>query len=114
MDSNDGPCPSLESIVHEEQMKIDANLKLMACKHTSSTSCIQKMADIGCQFAVMKSEIKKVTAINISSGYRLKGQLEYEINCLYVIGNLMLKLPSRKAMIEHIVSCPEIYVKAMQ
>ena len=72
------------------------------------------MADIGLQFAVMKSESKKFTAINIPSGYRLKGQLEYEIDCLYASGTLMLKLPARKAMIDHIVSCPEIYGKAMQ
>ena len=72
------------------------------------------MADIGCQFAVMKSESKKVTAINIPSGYGLKGQLEYEINCLYASSTLMIKLPARKAIIDQIVSCPEIYGKAMQ
>ena len=63
----------MKSIVDEEQMKIDANLKVMAFKHASSTSYIQKMADIGRQFSVMKSESKKVTAINIPSGYGLKG-----------------------------------------
>ena len=72
------------------------------------------MADIGRQFAVMKSESRKVTALNIPSGYGLKGQLEYEINFLYVSGTLMIKLPARKVMIDHIVSCPEIYGKAMQ
>ena len=95
-------------------MNIDANLKVMACKHASSTSCIQQMADIGCPFAVMKSESKKVTGINIPSGYGLKGQLECEIDCLYASGTLMLKLPARKAMIDHIVSCHEIYGKAIQ
>ena len=95
-------------------MKIDANLKVMACKHASSKYYIQQMADIGRHFAVMKSESKKVTEINIPSGYGLKGQLEYEIYCLYVSGTLMLKLPARKAMIVHIVSCPEIYGKTMQ
>ena len=95
-------------------MKIDANLKVMACKHASSKSCIQKMADIGRQFAVIKSESKKVTAINIPSGYRLTGKLEYEIDCLYASGTLILNLPARKAIIEHIVSFPEIYDKTMQ
>ena len=95
-------------------MKIDADLKVMACKYASSTSCIQKMADIDRQFAVMKSESKKVTVINIPSGYGLKWQLEYEIDCLYASGTLILKLPARKAMIDRIVSCPEIYGKAMQ
>ena len=94
-------------------MKIYANLKVMACKPASSTSCIKKIADIGRQFEVMKSESKKTTAINIPSGYVLKGQQEYEIDCLYASGTLMLKLPARKAMIDHIVSCPEIYGKAM-
>ena len=86
----------------------------MACKHASSMYRIQQMADIGSQFAVMKSESKKVTAINIPSGYGLKGQLGYEIDCLYASGTLMLKLPARKAIIDHIVSCPEIYGKAIQ
>ena len=95
-------------------MNIDANLKVMACKHVSSTSFIQQMADIGCQFAVMKPESKKVAAINIPSGYGLKGQLEYDIDCLYASGTLMLNLPAQKSMIDHIVSFPEIYGKAVQ
>lgn len=52
--------------------------------------------------------------MNIPSGYGLKGQLEYESDCLYGSGTLILKLPARRAMIDHIVSCPEIYGKAMQ
>ena len=71
------------------------------------------MADIGRQFAVMKLESKKVTTINIPSGYGLKGQLEYEIDCLYASDTLILKLPACKAIIDHIVSCPEIYGKPM-
>ena len=95
-------------------MEIDDELKVMACKHASSTSTIQQMADICRSFAVMKSESKKITAINIPSGYGLKGHLEYEMDCLHASGTLMLKLPARKATIDHIVSCLEIYGKAMQ
>ena len=95
-------------------MKIDVDLKIMACKHASITSAIQQMADIGRQFAIIKSESKTVTAINIPSGYGLKGNLEYKLDLLYASGELMLKLPARKAIIDHIVSCPEIYGKAMQ
>ena len=94
-------------------MKIDSELKVMACKHASSTSSIQQMADICRSFAIMKSESKRVTAINLPSGYGLKGQLEYELDHLQASGTLMLKLPARKATIGHIVSCSEIHGKSM-
>ena len=94
-------------------MKIDGELKIMSCKHASSSSAIQAMADIGRQFAVIKSESKKITAINIPSGYGLKGGFEYQLDRLQASGILKLKLPARKALVDHIVSCPEILGKGM-
>ena len=76
----DGHGPSLKSIIEENQMKIDGELKIMSCKHASSSSAIQAMADIGRQFAIIKSESKKITAINIPSGYGLKGEFEYQLD----------------------------------
>ena len=95
-------------------MKKDTELKVIACKHASSTSAVQQMADIGRQFAIFKAACKTTTAINVPSGFGLKGEIEYELDCLQASGKLILKLPSKKAIIDHIVSCPEIYGKAMQ
>ena len=95
-------------------MRIDCELKVMACIHASSTSSIQQMADICRSFAIMKSESKKITAINVPSGYGLKGEIEYKLDQLQASGVLMLKLSARKAIIDHIASCPEVYGKALQ
>ena len=95
-------------------MAKDTELKVIACKHASSTSAVQQMADIGRQFAIFKAACKTTTAINVPSGFGLKGEIEYELDCLSASGKLILKLPEKKAIIDHIVSCPEIYGKAMQ
>ena len=86
----------------------------MACKHASSTSSIQKMADICRAFTILKTMCKRVTSVNLPSGYGLKGQLEYELDRLHASGILHIKLPAKKAILDHIVSCPEIYGKLMQ
>ena len=72
------------------------------------------MADIGRQFPIFKAACKTTTAINVPSGFGLKGEIEYELDCLSASGKLILKLPAKKAIIDHIVSCPEFYGKAMQ
>jgi hypothetical protein len=95
-------------------MENDTELKVMSCKHASSTSAIQQMADIGRQFAIFKALCKTVTNINLPSGFGLKGEIEYYIDSYQASGELMLKLPARKATIDHICSCPEIYGKAIQ
>ena len=87
---------------------------MLACKHASSTSAIQQSADIGRQFAVMKSANKTTTSINLPSGFGLKGYIENLFDVYKANGTLLLKLPARKAIIDHCVSCPEIYGKAMQ
>ena len=56
-------------------MKKDSELKVIACKHASSTSAVQQMADIGRQFAIFKAACKTTTAINVPSGFGLKGEI---------------------------------------
>ena len=87
---------------------------MLANKHASSTSTICQMADIGRQFAILKAETKTTTAVNLPSGYGLKGQLEDELDRLKAGGVLILKTPARKAIIDHVVTCPEIYGSAMK
>ena len=43
----------------------------------------------------------------------MKGYIEDQFNILTVKGVLILKLPARKAILDHIVSCPEIFGKLM-
>ena len=94
-------------------MKIDGSLKVMANQHASSTFAVQQMADFGRQFAIMKAENKTTTSVNLPSGFGLKGQLEYELDNLHAKGILMLKVPAKKAIIDYVVSCPDIYTKLM-
>ena len=93
---------------------IEDEVKILACKHASSTSAIQQMADVGRQFAIFKSCNKTMTSTNLPSGFGLKGQIEYELDALNAKGILMLKLPARKAIIDHVVTCPNIYAISMQ
>ena len=88
-------------------------LKVLACKHASSTSSIVQSADIGRQFAIIKTLTKTVTSVNLPHGFGMKGFLEDLFDTYNASSMLMLKLPARKAIIDHCVSCPEIFSKAM-
>ena len=88
-------------------------MKVIACKHASSTSSITQSADIGRQFAIAKSLSKTTTSVNLPSGFGLKGEMEDVFDDYKARGILMLKLPARKAIIDHIVSCSEIFGKSM-
>ena len=76
-------------------MANNAKLKVVACKRASSTSEIQKMADIGRQFAIFKAACKTTTAINSPSGFGLKREIEFELDHLHTSGILLLKLPEK-------------------
>ena len=93
---------------------MEDKLKILAGKHASSTSAIQQMADVGRQFAIMKQQNKTLTSVNLPSGLGLKGAIEYELDSLNAKGILKLKLPSKKSIIDHVVTCPDIYGKSMQ
>ena len=95
-------------------MAFESSLKVLANKHASLTSTICQMADIGRQFTILKAKTKSTTAVNLPSGYGLKGQLEDELDRLNASGVLMLKTPAHKAIIDHVVTCPEIYGSAMK
>ena len=82
-------------------------------KHASSTSAISQSADIGRQFVIVKDGTKTVTAINLPNGYGMKGFIEDMFVEYKSKGILSIKLQARKAIIDHIVSCPEIFGKAM-
>ena len=94
-------------------MKKEEELKVLACKHASSTSSITQSADIGRQFAIVKSQSKTTTAVNLPTGFGLKGDMEGIFDDYKARGFLSLKLIARKAIIDHIVSCSEIFGKAM-
>ena len=86
---------------------------MLANKHASSTSSIQQSADIGRQFANFKTECKTTTAENLPHGFGLKGFLEDMFDILKANGTLVVKLPAKKAIIDHCVCCPEILSKSM-
>ena len=92
----DGHGPGLKAIISNKQMNIDASLKVMANKHASSTSTITQMADLGRNFAIMKSKNKTTTSNYLPSGYGLKGQVEYKLDRLQSSGILVLKTPIKK------------------
>ena len=52
------------------------------------------------------------SAIKLPHGFGLKGTLEYMFDKYKARGELFLKVPARKAIIDHIVSCPEIFGKS--
>ena len=106
--------PGLRAIVDGNQLVMEEAIKVLACRHASSSSATQQSADVGRQFAVIKECNKTTTSINSPSGYGLKGSIKNKLDKLRVNGILLLKLPARKAIIDHCVSCPEIYGKAMQ
>ena len=111
--SQDGHGPSLKAVIDNNQMKKEETLKVSANKHASSTSTITQSADIGRQFALVKTGTKTTTSINLPRGFGIKGLLEETFDTLAAKGELILKLPARKAILDHIVSCPEIFGKAM-
>ena len=55
----DGHGPGLKALVNEDQRKVEFKLKLLACKHASSTSAIQQMADIMRSFAIQNKQRKQ-------------------------------------------------------
>ena len=54
-----------------------------------------------------------MTATNLPTGFGLKGFIEEMFDTLKASGKLNIKLPARKAIIDHCVTCPEMYGKAM-
>ena len=56
---------------------------------------------------MFKAEIKPTPVVNLPRGYDLKGQLEDELDKLKAGDILILKRPSRKAIVDHITSSPE-------
>ena len=94
-------------------MNYEDGVKVVSCKHASSTSSIVQSADIGRQFAIIKTGTKTTTSVNLPHGFGMKGYLEELFDTYKASGALTLKLPARKAITDHIVSCPEIFGKAM-
>ena len=62
----------------------------------------------------MKSANKTTKSISLPSGFGLKGYIENLFDVYKANGTLKFKLPARKAVIDHCVSCPELYGKSMQ
>lgn len=51
------------------------------------------------------------TATNLTHGFGLKSYLQDTFDNIKAISIIILKLPARKAITNHIVSCPEIFAK---
>ena len=94
-------------------MKLEEALKIIACKHASSSSATQQSADIGRQFCIVKYTSKTTTAVNLPNGFGLKDFISDIFDEYKSKGILHFKLPARKAILDHIVSCSEIFGKAM-
>ena len=94
-------------------MNMEDGIKVLACKYASSTSSIVQSADIGRQFAIVKTGTKTTTSVNLPHGFGMKGFLEDLFATHQASGVLTLKLTARKAIIDHIVSCPDIFSNAM-
>ena len=71
------------------------------------------MADVCRSFAIAKKRNKTTTAVNLPSGFGLKGQLEYDLDRLSAQGILTLTLHVRKAIVDHTVTCPDTFSKAL-
>ena len=95
-------------------MKKEEVLKILALKYASSTSAITQSADIGRQFAIVKTVSKSETSVNLPSGFGLKGILEDELVRLQANKTLILKTPKKNATIDHITSCPNTFSDAMK
>jgi len=78
---------------------------MSAIKQASSTSSVTQSADMERQFVIVKSESKSTSSINLPSGVGMKGLLEDTFDIYKARGELILKLPTRKAIIGHCVSC---------
>ena len=86
---------------------------MIACKHASSTSSITQSTDIERQFTILRATSKTTTATNLSHGFGLKGYLDDTFDNRKASGALTLKLPACKAIVDRIVSCSDIFGKAM-
>ena len=94
-------------------MKKEEASKVLTAKHANSTLMITQSEDVGRQFAVVKETTKTTTAVNLPHGYGLKGFMEVMFDTYKAKGELSLKLPARKAILDHICLSPQVFGKAM-
>ena len=87
-------------------LPVAGSLKAITNKHTSSSSTVQQMADVGRQFVIMKTENKTRKYVNLPSAF---GRLDNH----YVEEKLTLNVPTRKVIIDHVVSCLDNDTKPM-
>ena len=87
--------------------------KLLRLLHASSTLSITQSVDIGRKFSTVKYITKSTIYVNLPNGFDLKGFIKNILNNYKSRCILLLKLPARKAILDHIVSCPDIFGKAM-
>ena len=88
-------------------------LKVISCKHAGSTTAVQQACDVCPAFKVIKTFCKNTTAqARPNIGY--KGLVVDIIRGLHTTGQLNLDLPIRKALIDHIVTAPDVFTTAMR
>ena len=92
MDSVD---PGLKAMTKESQLAKEYLLKVVACKHASSTTAVQQACDISPAFKVVNSFTKKILE-KVSPAFGLKGSIILMIDNLFKLGEVILKLPIKR------------------
>lgn len=103
----------MKAIIKKEQLAKEKVLKVLACKHVCSTSLITRYVDIGKKFTNIKSCNKTTTDVNLPHCFGLEDYLGDIFGFKKASGELVLKFPAHKAIIDHCVCCPEKFDEAM-
>ena len=104
--------PSLKTVTKESHLSKERVLKVLSCKHASASTAIQQAFDVYPLVIVVKLFTKKPTEQH-SPAFGLKDHIVNIIDTLRSTGVLILSLPIKKALIEHLATVPEIFTIGM-
>ena len=108
----DGHGPALKAIINEKQQAVDADFRMVTCKHSSSATATPQACDVGSQFRTIKTLIKSTTEENLPN-VAVKGLFVQELDEAKKIGILDLNLKDRKALIDHVATMGDILTGVM-
>ena len=112
MSFQDGAGPGLKAQTNEPQLNKDEVLKVIANKHSSTTAATQQATDVCPCFKIVKAFCKNTTAEHLPAfGY--KSRVIEEIEKLISAVLLTIQLPIKKALVDHLVTAPEIFTRGM-
>ena len=92
-------------------MAIDEILKITNAKHAAGTTARTQAADVGPQFRNIKS-FNNTTSFKHLPAIGIKGNIIAHLKELADEGILSLKSNTKKALIDHVCSCPDIMTRA--